>query len=158
MENKVNFQIPETVVTEAEEGVAGLTTLLRPYLIALTPEDRSKLPRMGDGTVPFVQKCLDYCISDPQFAPPFMNKEELANDMKAHGQLTEIFRSVKQLIDGLDDTMMQAGAESYINALGYYSSVKQAAKANVPGAKAVYDDLKVRFAKKSKKKETEMPE
>ena len=158
MENKINFQIPETVLTQAKEGIAELTTLLQPYLIALTPEDRSRLPRMGDGTIPFVQKCLDYSVSDPQFAPPFMDKDELANDMKAHAQLTELFRSVKQLIDGLDDAMMQAGAESYINALSYYSSVQQAAKANVQGAKAVYDDLKVRFAKKSRKKEAEAPE
>ncbi len=82
-----------------------------------------------------MEKTLDYTVSDPQFAPPYMNKEELAGDMKAHGQLTGLFRMVQQLNNGLDDTAMQAGAESYINALSYYNAVKQASKMNVPASK-----------------------
>jgi len=74
-------------------------------------------------------------------------------DMKVHGQLMPLLRTVKQLCDGLDDTIMEAGAESYVNALSYYNSVKQAAKMNVPGAKAIYDDLQKRFERKSKKTE-----
>jgi hypothetical protein len=41
--------------------------------------------------------------------------------------------------------MMLAGSEAYIAALAYYNSVKQAAKMNVPGARAIYDDLSKRF-------------
>ena len=81
-----------------------------------------------------------------------MNTEELANDMKVHGQLLSVFRLVQQLDDGLDDTAMMAGVESYINALSYYNAVKQAAKMNVPGAKAIYEDLSKRFERNSAKK------
>ena len=65
--------------------------------------------------------------------------------MTIYNQLTPLFRLVMRLHDGLDDTTMEAGAESYANSLSYYNSVKQAAKMNVPGAKAIYDDLKKRF-------------
>ncbi len=44
-------------------------------------------------------------------------------------------------------TVMETGGESYVNALSYYNSVKQATKMNVPGAKSIYEDLRKRFEK-----------
>ncbi len=97
--------------------------------------------------MPFVEKTLEYCESAPQFAPPFLDRNVLASDLKVTQQLTPLLRTIKALNNGLDDTIMEAGGESYMNALGYYNSIKQAAKMNVPGAKSVYDDLKKRFEK-----------
>jgi hypothetical protein len=39
--------------------------------------------------------------------------------------------------------------------LSYYHSIKQAAQMNIPGAKAIYEDLKVRFASNGNRKATE---
>lgn len=50
-----------------------------------------------------------------------------------------------------NDTIMMAGSEAYIAALMYYNSIKRVAAENVPGAKAIYDDLKVRFEINQKK-------
>lgn len=147
MDNKINFIIPDEVVNEATSKLSEVINLLKPYTIALTPTERQEIPKMGDGTEPFVQKCLDYCQSNPEFAPAFSNFQELANDMKAYKQLIPLYRLVLQLENKLNDTAMQAGAESYITSLSYYNSVKYAAKMNAPGAKAIFEDLKKRFAK-----------
>lgn len=147
MDNKINFSIPDEVIAQVKQQLTEVTTILKPYLIALTPAERQAIPKMSDKTVPFVEKTLDYCTSAPQFAPTFMDRDELAADMKVVNQLIPVFRVVKQLSDGLDDTSMQAGAESYVNALAYYNSVKMAAKNDVPGAKAIYEDLSKRFVK-----------
>lgn len=40
---------------------------------------------------------------------------------------------------------MTAGSEAYQAALVFYKSVKMAAAQDVPGAKAVYEELKTRF-------------
>lgn len=153
MENTVNFNIPDEVIAEVSEGLAIIVERLQPYLIALTPQQRHDIPKMNDGTFPFVEKSLAYAQSSPQFAPPYMDVEALFMDMKVHGQLTPLLRTVTQLFNGLDDTTMEAGAQSFVNALSYYNSVKLAAKSNVPGAKAIYEDLKKRFERKSKKPE-----
>ncbi|WP_339735693.1 hypothetical protein [uncultured Sunxiuqinia sp.] len=59
-------------------------------------------------------------------------------------------RPIKQLYDALDDnTTMQAGAKSYMAALSYYNSVKYTDRSGIPGAKAVYEDIKNRFTKKT---------
>lgn len=147
MENKINFIIPDEKVEQTKTHLTEAVNLLKPYLIALSPKERKTIPKMSDKTAPFVEKCLDYSIAAPQFAPPYMDIEGMAGDMKVNSQLTPLFRLVQGLFDGLDDTVMESGAESYLVALSYYNSVKQAAKMDVPGAKAIYEDLRKRFEK-----------
>ena len=147
MDNKINFSIPDAVIADVTTKLNDVSNQLKPYLIGLTPTERQELPKMGDNTLPFVQKCLGYCQSNPEFAPAFINFEGLFADMKIYEQLLPVYRLVLQLENKLNDTSMEAGAESYISALSYYNSVKMAAKSDIPGAKAIYEDLKKRFAK-----------
>jgi hypothetical protein len=62
----------------------------------------------------------------------------------AHG-LWSIHNLVMQLEEGISDTEMTAGSEAYQAALVFYKSVKMAAAQDIPGAKAVYEELKTRF-------------
>lgn len=147
MENKIIESIPDEVIASVRALLIETMTSLQPYLIALSADERQTLPKMSDKTLPFVEKTMAYTESAPQFAPPYMDVEGLLTDMKVHSQLLPLYREVRQLIDGLDDTTMAAGAESYICALTYYNSVKQASKIDVPGAKAIAEDLGKRFVK-----------
>ena len=147
MENKISFIIPDEVIGSITKKLNGAAEELQAYLIALTPEERKTIPKMSDKTMPFVEKTLEYCTSAPQFVPQYMDAGALAGDFKVTNQLTPLFRTIKALNDGLDDTIMEAGGEAYMNALNYYNSVKQAAKMNVPGAKSIYEDLSKRFEK-----------
>jgi hypothetical protein len=52
---------------------------------------------------------------------------------------------IRQLDENASDTEMTAGSEAYQAALVFYKSVKMAAAQDVPGAKAVYEELKTRF-------------
>ena len=102
---------------------------------------------MGDGTEPFVGKVLDYAKVNKEFAPAFMDVSELETDFKAVKSLTGIYRSLLQLTQQLDDSILLSGSEAYTASLIYYNSAKLAAKMNVPNAKPIVDDLKQRFAK-----------
>lgn len=150
MDNKINFSIPDEVIADVTTKLNDIVNQLKPYLIALTPTERQELPKMGDGTLPFVQKCLGYCQTNPEFAPSFVDFEGLASDMKVYEQLLPIYRLIFQLENNLNDTTMEAGAESFVSALSYYNSVKYAARMDAPGAKAIADDLSKRFTRTSK--------
>lgn len=145
MNYTIGSTIPETVLAEVTQKLGEITTALEPYLIALTPDERRTLPKMSEKNRPFVKRTLEYYQIAPQFAPPYFNVAALQKDMEVHSQIMAIDRLVRRLADGLEDTAMEAGSESYIHALGYYNSVKQAVKMEVPGAKTIFEDLKQRF-------------
>jgi hypothetical protein len=152
-ENSVSIEIPASEMDKVLDALKTIDAVLKPYLVALTPTERQTLPKMSDKTTPFVEKCLEYAQTNPQFAPSYMNVGELLIDMKAISDLTKILRPIEQLNENLNDTTMLSGSEAYTAALTYYNSVKQAAKMNVPNAKTIYEDLVKRFEKPSKKKE-----
>lgn len=93
---------------------------------------------------------MNYCQSNPEFATAFVDFDGLASDMKVYEQLLPIYLLIFQLENNLNDTTLEAGAESFVSDLGYYNSVKYAARMDAPGAKAIAEDLSKRFARNSK--------
>jgi hypothetical protein len=150
MENRVSIEIPEADLAAAKAARQQVQSILAPYVIALTPEQRKSIPKMSDGTEPFVEKVMAYAESNAQFLPPFVNLSEMQRDWLAVSGLIPLLRMVDQLQDTLGDTSMMAGSEVYVGALSYYNSVKQAAKVNAPDAKAIYEDLRKRFERRNR--------
>ena len=146
-ENLVSIKLTSEDRKKAKDAITDLNEVLNAQLISLTPEKRMEIPKMGDGTEPFVLKALDYAKSNPEFAPAYMNVPELQVDIKAVDDLQDVYRPLLQLMQKLDDSIMLSGSEAYVASLAYYNSVKIAAKMNVPNAKAIFDDLKKRFVK-----------
>lgn len=145
-ENLVSIAISESDKQVIEDAIQIVKDKLRPVLVALGPADRRALPKMSDRSVPFVQKALEYATSNPQFAPAFIDIPEMEKDVQAVSDLTHFFRSIAELHEHLDDTIMLAGSEAYVAALALYNSVKVAAKLNQQGAEPIYNDLKQRFS------------
>jgi len=84
-------------------------------------------------------------VSNPEFAPAFMDIEEFKKDYTAYADCIEILNPLKQILSKLDDTKTLCGSEGYGQSLLYYNSVKQAAKKGVENSGVIYDDLKKRF-------------
>ena len=144
-ENQVSIVISPEDKKRIEEYLKGIDAILKPYVVALTPTERRKKAKMGDKTSPFVEKASEYAISNPEFVPVFMKASEFLIDLEAFNTLTAFFRPIEQLSNGLSDTILLCGSEAYASALMYYNAVKQGVKNNIPGAKAIYEDLKKRF-------------
>ncbi|SMD43048.1 hypothetical protein SAMN00777080_1624 [Aquiflexum balticum DSM 16537] len=151
MENRISIEIPQADLAAAKAALQQVQGILAPYVIALTPEQRKTIPKMSDGTEPFVEKVMDYAVNNVEFLPPFVSQEEMQKDWSAVMGLMPLLRMVDQIKDTLSDTAMMAGSEAYLGALSYYNSVKQGAKVNAPDAKAIYEDLKKRFERRSRK-------
>jgi len=118
---------------------------LLPFLINLTAEERQTIPKMGDDTLSFVSKALEYAQNNPNLVPPYVDIVEMNKDFKLAADLISILQPLNQLQEGVDDSNMAAGSEAFVTALAFYNTVKYAAKQNVPGAEAIYNDLKTRF-------------
>jgi hypothetical protein len=157
-DNQHTQVIPSTVLTQVQTKINEAAALLAPYLLALTPAERHELPKMGEKTIGFVEKAYDFARQNPALVPPYLDVEAFGVDFSdAHGLWT-LLNTVQQLEQSIDDTEMTAGSEAYQAALVFYKSVKMAAAQDIPGAKAVYEELKTRFPQTGRPKGASKPD
>lgn len=146
-ENQVSIIIPSDEIKQINEAFKLIADILKKYTIALSPEERRKKAKMGNKTIGFVEKIMEYTISNPEFIPTYLKVEELNIDFAAANVMTNMFRTSSQVANELNDTILLCGSEAYTASLMYYNSVKQASKDNATGAKTIYEDLKKQFEK-----------
>jgi hypothetical protein len=140
-EHKVSTPTPEDL-KKVLDAINVVNSVLKPHLISLTPSERHELPRMNDGTVPFVQKTLECTQAYVGFVPAYLNIQKLRNDFNVVEALAQILKPVEELYQRINDTMTLSGSEAFVASLDIYMSIKQSAKVKVPGAKAIAADLK----------------
>lgn len=148
MNNIHNSSIPQTVLDEIKQKLSEASDLLKPYVNPLTPAERTELAKLGDKTLAFVEKTKTHSTDNPQLCPAYFSSEEFTIDYNDYQNLRPIANMMEQILHNVEDTMMVAGSEAYVASLSFYNSVKDAAKRDIPGAKAVSDDLKERFPQK----------
>ncbi len=155
-DNRISIEITQEQVTLFLTEVTKLKNMLPAGLVTLTPEERHSYAKMGDKTIAFVEKALDYGRLYPNLVPAYINLIELEKDIKAVRTLLTYLHSIEEMYARLDDSILLAGSEAYTAALTIYASVKEAAKRNVAGAKIASDELKQRFPGRKPKTE-ELP-
>jgi hypothetical protein len=153
--NNHSKEIPVTVLEELKRKVKEMGDLLNPYALALTPQERRTLPKMGEKTVSFVEKAHELATDNPDLCPHFFRLDEFTIDIKDATGLRSVKTGVVQVQEVLDDIELLAGSEAYQAALAFYNYVKMLAARDVPQAKAVYEELKKRFPSVGRKKPVE---
>ena len=149
--NQVNMEIPREVIDSVTEAITTIKRDLAPYIHPLSNEDRQSLFKMGDKTLATVVKTQSYTVTNPEFVPNYMNLTEFNEDVTVANQLCPILDLVNQLATDINDTAMLAGSEALEQALMYYGQVREADARRVASARAIYEDLKPRFARRSKR-------
>ncbi|WP_143520078.1 hypothetical protein [Reichenbachiella sp. 5M10] len=56
-----------------------IQTTLSPYVLALTSEQRKTIAKLGDGTVPFVDRLMDYSVLESAPIEPCSASSSLAD-------------------------------------------------------------------------------
>lgn len=123
-----------------------------PFLISMTPDQRKACLKLGDKSIGFVEKAIDYSNTNMSLRPAWLDMDEFTKDFKLTKNLLEILRHMKPLAQNIEDTATEAGVETFGAAIVFYNSVKNATKTNVPGAKSIYEDLQKRFPGGSSRK------
>jgi hypothetical protein len=152
--NNVSITISAEAMQKIAEGFSTIVTNM-PKLVTLTPEQRQTLPKMGDKTIAFVNKAIEYARQNPKIVPAYLNMEEFARDVDAVNKLFQVTTPIQKLAEEIDDTMMMAGCEAYAAALAFYTSLKAALTAGETGLKSAYEDMAARFPGRKVKKPEE---
>ena len=150
--NRISVKIPEADLAQIKASIATLQEKLLPHLAFLSPEERQDMLKMGDKTLGFVQKSLEYCQSNPDLVPPYIDVAELEVDVAATETLRSLYQPISQIYDGLSDTMALSGSESFSTSLMFYGGIKNAKRQDVKKAETIYNDLSARFPGRPPKK------
>jgi len=137
------------VITDAEKSVA-LVKLKEvfdsfSFLVNLTPDERHSLYKMGDKSVGFVQKSLEYAQNNPDLVPVYLGVDIFQEHVALMNQILPIMQATSKLYEALNDTYLALGSETMQLATTFYNSVKTASKNNVAGVSVIYEDLAQRF-------------
>ncbi|MDR2120415.1 MAG: hypothetical protein LBP64_06025, partial [Tannerella sp.] len=81
MEENHVIPIPPEVLAQAQANIDSAISLLAPYVLPLTPKERHDVPKMGNKTLSFVEKALEYARRYPQLCPSYLNIKDFDIDM-----------------------------------------------------------------------------
>lgn len=144
IDNKVSQTYTAAMVQTATTKIGEIRAAF-PGLLTLKPEERAAYLNMGERTVPFVQKALDYAARNAAFVPSFVSVPELTKDFTAAQFLLQVSKQLTELQNAIDDSLLITGSEAYIAALAIYKNIQQSASHGVAGAQEAADDMSTRF-------------
>lgn len=143
--NRLNITATAAQITAVKTALQTIATNL-PFLIGLTIDERITLPAINVNNKAFTEDAINAAVNNATLIPSYVNVPNMQNDLTLFIQLDELILLVKQLLERLEDTQLLAGSEAYTNALAVYKLIGSASDAGVPGADAIYDQLRQRFA------------
>jgi hypothetical protein len=151
MSNRIDITLNDEAIT----GIAEAMEAIRGYLAfnaGLTPDGSKSLSRIDTRRYAFVKLAFELAEVNAYVRSPFINHEESKRDFTAFEQLGLIESALLELTSKVNDLRGLTGHESYMYALAIYEQSQSAMKKGVPGAKAVYEQLKPFFEKQGTKK------
>jgi len=150
--NQISASLTPANKTAVTNNIAAIADNLKDVLLFnLSAQERLEFAKMGDKTIGFVEKAIDYAQQNPRLVPTFLDIEEAEKDFTLARDLYSIYQQLNTLCRSVEDALMVAGGEAYDASLIFYNSLKTAQRSNEPGIAAIYEDLQTRFPKRSKK-------
>ena len=147
--NIVNTTISQADLTTLNTGSAAIMTLLQPYFVSLTDEERTSLFSLKEENLVFAYLALQQAKNLGNLIPPALSTlvANLENDLQYQQQLMEFENNfIKQLTQKVADSKRRAAHEAYVGGLAVYKIIEALASISVDGAQVGYDILKERFA------------
>lgn len=144
-DNRISIEITPAKKAAIEAAIAALKAELAGVTINLNVDERRSIPKIGDKSLAFDEKCAAYMTSRPELVPSFLDLVEMAKDRKLVADLLPCLQELAPICEGLEDTITLANSDNMIGDLAFYQNVQAAAKRGVPGTDTILNDLKTRF-------------
>ncbi|MGV3545617.1 MAG: hypothetical protein ACO1N4_01050 [Pedobacter sp.] len=109
--NQISAEITAARSTAVIENVNTITDTLKDVLIINhTADDRSHMLAMGDKTLAFVKKALEYAAQNEALCPAFLDLAEAQKDYELAAKLDTLRQKVSSLLRAIEDAEMVAGS------------------------------------------------
>lgn len=144
LENRIDITMTPAQVTAVKAAIQTMETNM-PFLLGITAEQRIGIPKINVANKAFVEDAINAMTNNASWLPSYLDVNKLKTDLTLFYQLDELAQLLRRMLEKVEDTQTLAGSESYVSALVAYRVFEAAASAGVPGADAVYAQLKERF-------------
>ena len=122
-----------------------IVALISPFVINLTPEERTQYGRIRLENAQLPIKTQQYMTQLPAVVPSYLDSTEFGNDQDSRLTLEPLMARIVSVSEMLDDTYVLLGTDVYNACVLFYRALKTAAEANVPGATSAFEDLRQHF-------------
>ncbi len=112
------------------------------WLINMTDEERQTMSKMGDDGFNYVTRAIELAEANPNLIPAGISILDARKDLDRSNALRIVFNDLLTYFRTIEDTMIASGIEAKDTADTFYGLVKGLSKSNVPGAQAIYNELK----------------
>jgi len=140
MENRIDVIFSEELKNQSLQGITGIRSAL-PFLIRLPESERKSSQFLDDGRKPFTEKAHELATRNAVINPGDALLQAGEHDLKLYTGLSIIENELKQLLEMVRDTKLQAGAEAYEVSRFIYMKAKMALKMNEPGMQTIVNEL-----------------
>ena len=145
LENLISVSFTEEELTQLDSHLLDIRQILNGKTVNLTPDQRRQYGRIANQNKLIVDKAKNYMEQHPDWIPRFVDKAEFDRDYTARQQEENRVQLLENLSTQLIDTKTLLDHDNYNNALSFYRMLRFLAGENEPGAKPVYEDMRVLF-------------
>lgn len=133
--------IPAENLQAAMQALEQIQTILSRSVFNPDNQEFNSSPETDESLDSYANRILEELLDNLGISLTLADVEEHETDSDPESTLLSIFHALKELQTKLEDTITWHRAEAYLFALSYHNSVKEAVKANIPGAKEINDEL-----------------
>jgi hypothetical protein len=154
-QNYVHRHLSSDQWAQIDQAFDVLVQAMEPALVALSPDQRLRAVKMGDGSEAFCRKALDVLSENVAMMPRNFDLDEMRRDLASHDALHTRIVRLTRLLEKAKDTDTALGSDVMVAALEGYAHLKASGKAD--GVHGLQRLLGKRFDLARRKEEGPVP-
>ena len=147
MQNLVSLNLSAQDLADVDAALATLRRVFAP-MVALQPEQRRELYKMGDKSEAFCRQTLSVLAQNPQVVPPSLDVQGAQSDLATLDQLRPRLQRLQRLAERATDSDTALGSDIMRCALDGYALLKVAGRNQ--GLEGLRKELGSRFIKSAR--------
>ncbi|MCL2007745.1 MAG: hypothetical protein FWG77_06620 [Treponema sp.] len=127
-----------------------LIKFLEPYLLSLYMPGRRNKEKSETAIMEFLELSHEMAEGNPEWFPIFSKRASYEEKFFLNRELYLLLEKMEILHAAIHDMKTLFGSDVMESSMIFYNNVKTAARRDLPGARAIYDELKAVFPTKKK--------
>ena len=126
-----------------DSSLNALSEALDVVIVGLSLDDKSRIVKMGDGSVAFCKTAIEVIEDNMALMPSTFDLAEMKRDLETHDRLSQRVTRVTKILERMRNTDTALGSDVMAAALGGYNFLKAAGKRE--GVNALQQKMGKRF-------------